>query len=69
MGLFVDDDDAATAYLMSEDRNNGARLYQLSTDYLSIVNSTYIFDKDLEAPAMVKVNGTYFFFGSLLTGK
>ncbi|KAI9741140.1 MAG: hypothetical protein M1834_002853 [Cirrosporium novae-zelandiae] len=68
MGLFVDDDANSTAYLMSEDRANGARLYQLSANYTAVVNETYTYEEDLEAPAMVKKDGVYFFFGSTLSG-
>jgi hypothetical protein len=65
MGLFQDTD--GTAYLLSEDRVHGLRIDKLSPDYLSVVSSVTVF-QDLEAPAMVKVNGVYFLFASHLTG-
>ncbi|MFJ1709839.1 family 43 glycosylhydrolase [Kitasatospora sp. NPDC088346] len=70
MGLFQDTD--GTAYLMGEDRNYGTRIYKLSPDYLSVAsqvallgNATY---GNIEAPALVKVNGRYFMLGSRLSG-
>lgn len=65
LNLFQDTD--GTAYLLSEDRNNGLRIDKLSADYLSVVSSVAVLD-DYEAPAMVKVDGTYYLFGSHLTG-
>ncbi|WP_037677383.1 RICIN domain-containing protein [Streptomyces griseus] len=70
LGLFQDTD--GTAYLMSEDRNNGLRVYKLSADYLSVDSLVTTLgssgSNSVEAPAMVKVNGTYYVFGSHLTG-
>lgn len=65
MNLFEDTD--GTAYLLSEDRVNGLRIDKLSADYESVVSSTAVLP-DYEAPAMVKVQGTYYLFGSHLTG-
>ncbi|GKZ37825.1 hypothetical protein AbraIFM66950_009614 [Aspergillus brasiliensis] len=65
LGLFQDTD--GTAYLLSEDRSNGLRIDRLSSDYLTAESSIYIFD-DYEAPAMIKINDTYFLFASGLTG-
>src|SRR5437762_3336363 len=65
IGLFKDDD--GTGYLLTEDRANGLRIDRLSADYLSVQSSVAVLT-DLEAPAMVKVNGRYFVFGSHLTG-
>ena len=65
LGLYQDTD--GTAYLLSEDRANGLRIDKLSADYLSVVSSVALF-ADYEAPAMVKANGTYYLFGSHLTG-
>ena len=65
IGLYQDDD--GTAYLLSEDRNNGLRIDRLSADYLSVVAPIAVLP-DYEAPAMVKVDGTYYLFGSHLTG-
>jgi hypothetical protein len=65
LGLYQDTD--GTAYLLSEDRANGLRIDKLSTDYLSVASSVALF-ADYEAPAMFKANGTYYLFGSHLTG-
>ncbi|KAI0394685.1 carbohydrate-binding module family 35 protein [Xylariaceae sp. FL0594] len=66
MGLFKDDD--GTGYLLTEDRANGLRINQLSADYLSVTKSTYLWKDSIEAPAILKYKGTYFMFGSRLTG-
>ncbi|KAI1371282.1 carbohydrate-binding module family 35 protein [Hypoxylon crocopeplum] len=66
MGLFVDDDGAG--YLLSEDRENGLRIMRLSDDYLSVTASTYLWGDSIEAPALLKLNGRYYMFGSKLTG-
>ncbi|KAK6952770.1 hypothetical protein Daesc_005064 [Daldinia eschscholtzii] len=66
MGLFVDDD--GTGYLLSEDRQNGLRILKLSDDYLSVAGSTYLWSDSIEAPALLKLNGRYYMFGSKLTG-
>ena len=65
MGLFEDTD--GTAYLLSEDRVNGLRIDRLSADYLSVTSSVAVLP-DYEAPAMMKIGGTYYIFGSHLTG-
>lgn len=64
--LFKDDDGAA--YLLSEDRANGLRIMRLTDDYLAVANSTYLWPDHIEAPAVVKVQGRYYMFGSHLTG-
>ncbi|KAK3319848.1 glycoside hydrolase family 43 protein [Cercophora scortea] len=68
MGLFKEDD--GTAYLLTEDRKNGVRIDKLKDDYLDLegTTSTYLWKDHIEAPAMVKVKGRYYFFGSKLTG-
>ncbi|MER6069628.1 RICIN domain-containing protein [Streptomyces sp. NPDC001817] len=71
LGLFQDTD--GTAYLLSEDRNNGLRIDKLSADYLSVDSAVAVLggsgsSGSVEAPAMVKVGGTYYVFGSHLTG-
>ncbi|MER6125475.1 RICIN domain-containing protein [Streptomyces sp. NPDC001795] len=70
LGLFQDTD--GTAYLLSEDRNNGLRIDKLSADYLSVDSAVAVLggsgSNSVEAPAMVKVGGTYYVFGSHLTG-
>lgn len=65
MGLFQDDD--GSAYLLSEDRVNGLRIDALSDDYLTVTRTVALLP-DMEAPAMVKIHGTYFIFCSHLSG-
>jgi hypothetical protein len=60
--------DGGTGYFMSEDRTSTKlQIYQLSADFLSVTALVKTLNQ-YEAPAMVKVNGTYFLFGSHLTG-
>jgi hypothetical protein len=70
LGLFQDTD--GTGYLMSEDRNNGLRVYKLSADYLSVDSLVTTLgssgSNSYEAPAMVKSNGVYYLLASHLTG-
>jgi len=70
LGLFQESD--GTAYLMSEDRNNGLRIDKLSADYLSVDSAVTVLggsgSASYEAPAMIKDNGTYYLLGSHLTG-
>ncbi|WP_020119044.1 RICIN domain-containing protein [Streptomyces canus] len=68
LGLFQDTD--GTAYLLSEDRNNGLRIDRLSADYLSVDSAVAVLGSSgsVEAPAMLKINGMYYVFGSHLTG-
>ncbi len=65
IGLFQDTD--GSAYLLSEDRANGLRIDRLSADYLSVTSAVAVLP-DFEAPAMMKIGGTYYIFGSHLTG-
>jgi Ricin-type beta-trefoil lectin domain/Glycosyl hydrolases family 43 len=72
IGLFQDSNGAA--YLLSEDRANGLRIDQLSSNYLSVVSAgsanggSVALLPDYEAPALVKANGVYFILGSHLSG-
>ncbi|MCX5246651.1 RICIN domain-containing protein [Streptomyces sp. NBC_00201] len=71
LGLFQDTD--GTGYLLSEDRNNGLRIDRLSADYLSVDSAVAVLGSggssgSVEAPAMIKKDGTYYVFGSRLTG-
>jgi hypothetical protein len=76
IGVFADDD--GTGYLLSEDREHGLHIYRLSADYLAveeIVSTTLTPPSDhpagphgYESPALVKVDGLYYLFGSDLTG-
>ncbi|GAA1784851.1 RICIN domain-containing protein [Luedemannella flava] len=60
--------DGSTAYLLSEDRTNAKlQIYRLSADFLSVAALVKTLPQ-YESPAMVKVGGTYFLFGSHLTG-
>ncbi|WP_426502091.1 ricin-type beta-trefoil lectin domain protein [Dactylosporangium sp. McL0621] len=60
--------DGGTGYLISEDRTNAKlQIYQLSADFLSVSALVKTLNQ-YESPAMVKVGGTYYLFGSHLTG-
>ncbi|MCJ1676154.1 NPCBM/NEW2 domain-containing protein [Streptomyces sp. APSN-46.1] len=65
IGLFKDDD--GTGYLLTEDREHGLRIDKLSDDYLTVESNTALV-AGFESPAMAKVDGRYFLFGSYLTG-
>ncbi|KFZ14410.1 hypothetical protein V501_03258 [Pseudogymnoascus sp. VKM F-4519 (FW-2642)] len=65
IGLFKDTD--GTGYLLTENRGHGLRIEMLSNDYLSVKSMVACLD-GYESPAMYKSNGTYFIFGSSLTG-
>ncbi len=68
MNLFEDTN--GTAYLLTEDRGTpGLRIDQLSSDYKTVVSATKLISvSGMEAPAMVKVGSTYFFFCSHQSG-
>ncbi|KAH7030034.1 galactan 1,3-beta-galactosidase [Macrophomina phaseolina] len=69
MGLFKDTD--GKAYLLTEDRENGLRINALNADYTNTTGSTsvHLFAEKYESPALVKdASGTYYLFGSQLTG-
>jgi len=60
--------DGNTGYLLSEDRTNQKlQIYQLSADFLSVVALVKTLPQ-YESPAMAKIGGSYFLFGSHLTG-
>jgi len=60
--------DGTTGYFLSEDRTNTKlQIYQLSDDYLT-VSSLVATVAQYEAPAVAKIGGTYFLFGSHLSG-
>ncbi|KAH3743676.1 family 43 glycosylhydrolase [Pelomyxa schiedti] len=71
--LWRDDDGegeggGAAAYFVSEDRTEARlQVYALSWDYLTI-ESLVVSLNQYEAPALLKKDGTYFMFGSHLTG-
>jgi hypothetical protein len=54
--------------LISLQRHNGLRIYQLSDDYESVHSSIYEWSETIESPALLKHKGIYFMFGSRLTG-
>ncbi|KAH7313841.1 galactan 1,3-beta-galactosidase [Stachybotrys elegans] len=66
IGLFKDDD--GSAYLLTEDRPNGLRIVALSADYLSVTRNVYLWNRNIESPAIWKTGGVYFMLGSQLTG-
>ncbi|KAG2413335.1 hypothetical protein HFD88_002524 [Aspergillus terreus] len=66
MGLFKDTD--GSAYLLTEDRENGLRIDKLSTNYLTVESNVYTFTADYESPAIHKSGDVYFMFASQLTG-
>ncbi|RDW79191.1 glycosyl hydrolase family 43 protein [Aspergillus mulundensis] len=66
IGLFKDDD--GSAYLLTEDREYGTRIIQLTDDYLDVANVTFGWEYFAESPALIKRGETYFIFGSHLTG-
>jgi hypothetical protein len=60
--------DGTTGYFLSEDRTNTKlQIYQLSNDYLT-VSSLVATLPQYESPAVAKIGGTFFIFGSHLTG-
>jgi hypothetical protein len=60
--------DGSTGYFISEDRTNTKlQVYRLSADFLSVDALVKTLNQ-YEAPAMVKIAGTYYLFGSHLTG-
>src|SRR4051794_1516064 len=58
--LFRDDD--GSAYLLSESRTDGLRMYRLSADYLTVASLVTVLD-DFEAPAMFKIGNRYYLLG------
>ena len=84
IGLFKDDDGSAYLLTEdvgindlvwkksttdhSYQRPTGLRIDALSDDYLNVTESVYLWDENIESPAVWKTNGYYFMFGSRLTG-
>lgn len=66
MNLFQDDD--GEAYLLTHAGDHRLHIDQLSWDYVSVIKSVAALTPDYEAPAMLKVAGCYYIFGSELTG-
>ncbi|WP_328468947.1 family 43 glycosylhydrolase [Streptomyces sp. NBC_00448] len=70
IGVYMEED---TGYLLSEDRERGLHLYRLTEDLLAVdaLVATTLGergDHGYESPALVRVGGTYYLFGSDLTG-
>lgn len=53
------DPDTEIGYLLSEDRENGLRIMQLSDDFLSVESEVYLWSEAIESPALVKREGRY----------
>ncbi|HSY43937.1 MAG TPA: family 43 glycosylhydrolase [Candidatus Acidoferrum sp.] len=66
MNLFQDDD--GKAYLLTHAGDHRLHIDELSPDYLSVTRSVAALQPDYEAPAMFKFHGSYYLFGSELTG-
>lgn len=75
IGTFIDDD--GKGYLLSEDRNVGLHIFELTEDYTKVLRKTGLvaykrYDaaqtQEMESPALVKDAGHYYLFGSRLTG-
>ena len=68
MNVFEDTD--GSAYLLTEDRGTpGLRIDKLSSDYQTVASATKLISvSGMEAPAIVKVGSTYFFFCSHQSG-
>lgn len=67
IGLFQDAD--GSAYLLSDDRPNGLRVYRLSSDYESVASAVSMpLPTGYEAPAMVHVGSTYYLLASHQSG-
>lgn len=66
MNLFQDDN--GVAYLLTHAGDQRMHVDQLSADYLKVVKPVAALTPDYEAPAMFKLNGCYYIFGSELTG-
>lgn len=61
-----------TGYLLSEDRSNGLRIYELSRDYRAIRRTVATLQRNgggwgYESPALIKSGSVYYLFGSDLT--
>ena len=70
IGVHMED---GVGYLLSEDRDHGLHVYRLTEDLLGVdaLVATTLGergDHGYESPALVRVDGTYYLFGSDLTG-
>ena len=66
MTLFQDTD--GTNFLVFEDRQRGVSLARLTPNGYGVEQEVALIPKHYEAPAVVKVAGTYYLLGSRLTG-
>lgn len=60
--------DTIDLLIVMTQRPNGLRIDALSDDYLNVTESVYLWDENIESPAILKKDGIYFMFGSHLTG-
>ncbi|WP_435172914.1 family 43 glycosylhydrolase [Actinacidiphila sp. bgisy145] len=70
IGVYAED---GAGYLLSEDRDHGLHIYRLTEDLLGVEELVATTlgesgDHGYESPALVRVEGTYYLFGSDLTG-
>jgi hypothetical protein len=66
--IFMDDDSIAY-FISTTNENQDLGLFQLSEDYLSVANETTLFEgKRREAPAIIKIDNTYYMISSACTG-
>lgn len=66
MTLFQDPD--GTNYLIFEDRQRGVSISQLTPEGYGVEKEVALIPQHYEAPAVVKVDGTYYLLGSHLSG-
>jgi hypothetical protein len=65
------DTDGKAYFVSTTDENTNLTLFELSTDYLDVINSTRLTRFDgaaREAPAIVRIGNTYFLISSRCTG-
>ncbi|NLP84290.1 family 43 glycosylhydrolase [Microbacterium sp. CFH 90308] len=71
IGVFQED---GVGYLLSEDRDHGLHIYRLRDDYLAVESVVATLRQQAnpaigyESPTLVRHEGTYYLFGSDLTG-
>lgn len=71
IGVYQED---GIGYLLSEDRDNGLHIYRLSPDYCGVEEVVATLRQQerpeigYESPTLVRHDGTYYLFGSDLTG-
>jgi hypothetical protein len=71
IGVYQED---GVGYLLSEDRENGLHIYRLRDDYCGVERIVATLRQQIrpeigyESPTLIRHDGTYFLFGSDLTG-